>query len=207
MTEFITRRRALSATAGLGLAAAMPPWAAAQGARGVDEMALGAEDAAVEVIEYASLTCPHCARFHTDVFGKLKENYIEPGQVRFVMRDVYFDRYGLWAAMIARCGGPERYFGITDRLYRKQSEWARKPEPLEAVAEMKAIGRQAGLSDEQMDACLNDQAWAEALVAEYQKNREADGIDSTPTFVINGEKFSNMPYDDFASTLDEMLAS
>lgn len=207
MTDNFTRRRALSLTAGLGLAAAMPRWARAQDARPVDEMAIGVEEAPVKIIEYASLTCPHCARFHTDVFGKLKENYIEPGKVRFIVRDVYFDRYGLWAAMVARCGGPERYFGITDRLFNKQSDWARLPEPAEAVAAIKAIGRQAGLTDEQMDACLNDQAWAEALVAAYQKNVDADGIEGTPTFIINGEKYSNMPYDEFAATLDELLAS
>ena len=205
MTEFFTRRRALGVTAGLSLAAAMPRWATAQGARTVEEMAIGPEDAPVTVIEYASLTCPHCARFHSDVFGRLKENYIEPGRVRFIVRDVYFDRYGLWAAMIARCGGQERYFGIIDRLYSRQSEWARLPEPAEAVEAMKAIGRQAGLTDDQMDACLNDQAWAEALVAEYQKNQEEDGIDSTPSFIIDGEKFSNMSYEDFAAALDEKL--
>lgn len=217
MTIFTTRRHALIA----GLAAtatmtALPLWAqddtaktdapAATTDRTVQEMAMGSEDAPITVVEYASLTCPHCARFSTDVFPKIKANYVEMGKVRFIVHDVYFDRYGLWAAMIARCGGQEKYFGITDRMFAKQGDWARKQDPREAVDAMMAIGRQAGLTDEEMQACTQDQAWAEKLVAEFQKNAEADKVEGTPTFIINGEKYSNMPYDEFSKTLDEILA-
>lgn len=202
----LSRRRALqTGFAGSLALAAAPVWA--QQARAVEEMATGAEDAPVTVIEYASLTCPHCATFHNQVYDRIKENYIEPGKVRFVVRDVYFDRYGLWAAMVARCGGPERYFGIVDRLYEKQAEWSRTENPREAIAAMYAIGRQAGLTDEQMDECTGDQAWAEALVAEFQKNMEADDVQGTPTFFINGRKESNMGYEAFAEKLDAELAS
>ena len=130
MTD-ISRRTTLA----LGLAAAgslIAHPAFAQGARPIERMLIGSDDAPVKVIEYASLTCPHCARFHTDVFGQIKANYIETGKVQFEMRDVYFDRYGLWAAMIARCGGPERYFGITDILFKKQAEWSKLTDPAEA---------------------------------------------------------------------------
>ena len=204
MTLPLSRR----ATLALGLGAlAMPRFALAQEARTVDPMILGDEAAPVTVVEYASLTCPHCARFHTDVFGKLKANYIETGKVRFEMRDVYFDRYGLWAAMVARCGGAERYFGITDILFRKQAEWSRLSDPSEAIAAMYAIGRQAGLDNATMEACVQDQAWAEALVTEFQKNMEEDQVQGTPTFFINGEKAENMGYEDFAARLDEELGS
>ena len=204
MTLPLSRR----ATLALGLGAlAMPRFALAQEARTVDPMILGEEAAPVTVVEYASLTCPHCARFHTDVFGKLKANYIETGKVRFEVRDVYFDRYGLWAAMVARCGGAERYFGITDILFRKQAEWSRLSDPSEAIAAMYAIGRQAGLDNATMEACVQDQAWAEALVTEFQKNMEEDEVQGTPTFFINGEKAENMGYEDFAARLDEELGS
>lgn len=199
------RRQAL--TLGLGtVALALPGISFAQDTqRTVEPMILGEAGAPVTVVEYASLTCPHCASFHAQVFGKIKANYIETGKVKFEVRDVYFDRYGLWAAMIARCGDGSRYFGITDILYRKQADWSRLQDPGEAIAAIYAIGRQAGLDNETMEACVQDQDWAEALVAEFQKNMEADDVQGTPTFFIDGEKLSNMNYDDFAAKLDEAL--
>ena len=85
--------------------------------REVPDFGIGEADAPVTIVEYASFTCPHCAHFHDDVFKKLKADYIDTGKVQFVYREVYFDRYGLWAAMMARCGGEMRYFGITDMLF------------------------------------------------------------------------------------------
>lgn len=172
----------------------------------VVEMALGSEDAPVTVIEYASFTCPHCANFHTSVFEELKENYIDTGKVRFVYREVYFDRLGLWAGMTARCGGPERYFGLTSLLYEQQKEWVGSGNPAEVADNLRRIGRTAGLSNDQLDACLQDGEKAQALVAVYQQNAAADDISATPSFVINGEKYSNMNYRDFSAVLDELLA-
>lgn len=173
----------------------------------VEEMTLGAEDAPVTLVEYASFTCPHCARFHSEVFPKLKANYIDTGKVKFVYREVYFDRFGLWAAMMARCGGPEKYFAIADLLYEKQREWLSGNDPAEIVANMRRIGLSAGLTNEQIDACLNDRPMAEALVAEFQKNVEADGVNATPTLFVNGTKYSNMPYEELAAILDKELGS
>ena len=207
MTHLPLTRRHVLTTAAAGSAIVALPSFAQETTRTVEEMVLGDPDAPVTVIEYASLTCPHCARFHADVFGRIKTNYIETGKVRFILRDVYFDRYGLWGSMVARCGGPERYFGIIDLLLSRQAEWSRLSDPAEAIAAIYAIGRQAGMTNEQMDACVQDQAWAEALVAEYQKNQEADQIQGTPTFLINGQKESNMSYRDFAAKLDEALGS
>lgn len=92
-------------------------------------------------------------------------------------------------------------------MFRKQAEWSRLQDPGEAIAAIYAIGRQAGLDKDTMEACVQDQAWAEALVAEFQKNMEADDVQGTPTFFINGDKQSNMAYDDFAEMLDEALGS
>lgn len=209
MTPTPTRRAALA----MGLAATALPWPLAAQEdttatqREVREMTMGAADAPVTVVEYASLTCPHCASFHTEVFGRIRQNYIEPGKVRFVVRDVYFDRLGLWAAMVARCEGGDRYFGIVKRLYERQAEWSRAASVEEALSGIFAIGRQAGLTDGQMRACVNDQAWAEALVAAYQRNMERDNIEGTPTFLIDGRKESNMSYDAFAEKLDAALSS
>lgn len=198
----LTRRRLV----GISLATAVLPGALrAQGAREIVQMAKGAADAPVTMIEYASLTCPHCAAFHTEVLPQIEANYIEPGQVRLIYREVYFDRPGLWAAMMARCAGPDRYFGVIDLLYRAQDEWGRAEDPQVILDGLHAIGRQAGMSDGDIDACLQDAEFAKALVAEYQRNVAADGIDSTPTFLIDGAKTTNMPYEGFVTALDTAL--
>ncbi|SHI82314.1 Protein-disulfide isomerase [Palleronia salina] len=171
----------------------------------VQEMSMGNPDADVTVIEYASFTCPHCRTFHDNVFDDLKENYIDSGKINFIYREVYFDRYGLWAGMVARCAGPDRYFGIADLIYERQSEWA-QGEPAQIAQNLRQIGKTAGLGDDQLDACLNDAAKAQALVATYEQNAAADNIRATPSFVIDGENYSNMNYADFSAILDEKLA-
>ncbi|MCR9089276.1 MAG: DsbA family protein [Rhodobacteraceae bacterium] len=177
------------------------------GSTEIVEMTLGDPDAPITVVEYASFTCPHCATFHKTVFKELKENFIDTGKVQFVHREVYFDRFGLWAGMVARCGGPERYFGITDMVYSTQSEWTSGGDPATVVGNLRRIGKTAGLSDAELDACLADGEKAEALVAWYQENADADGVQGTPTFIIDGVQHSNMSYDDFAEILDEKLSN
>lgn len=153
----------------------------------VADMVQGAEDAPVTVTEYASYTCPHCARFHQEVYPELKP-LIDSGQVKFVYREVYFDLPGLWASMVARCGGDMRFFGITDMIYERQSDWTQGDG--NAIAEnLRRIGRAAGLGDEQIDTCFSDAETAQTLIAWYEENSEADDINSTPSFLINGEKF------------------
>lgn len=172
----------------------------------VPDLVIGNPDAKVTVVEYASYTCPHCATFHERVFKELKANYIDTGKIKFVYREVYFDRYGLWAAMVARCGGEMRYFGIQDMLYAEQQDWSGAGGAVDVVNALRKIGLKAGLTNEALDACLQDGAMAEAMVAKFQADSAADGIDSTPSFVINGKKHSNMGYADFAKVLDDLLA-
>ena len=95
----------------------------------IPDMMIGNPDAKVTVIEYASYTCPHCASFHASTFKDLKREYIDTNKINFVYREVYFDRYGLWASMIARCAGPDKFFGMTDLMFKTQSTWARAGEP------------------------------------------------------------------------------
>ncbi len=169
-------------------------------------MAIGPADAKVTIVEYASFTCPHCANFHAAVFKPLKADYIDTGKVRFEFREVYFDRYGLWASMMARCGGELRFFGITDILYTTQQEWAGTDDAGTVVENLKRIGRTVGMEDAAIDTCLNDAGMAEALVAQYQTNSTADGVEGTPTLLINGEKHSNMSYEDLKLIIDPLLA-
>ena len=172
----------------------------------IQQMSLGAEDAPVTVIEYASFTCPHCRDFHANTFEQLREDYIDTGDVRWIYREVYFDRFGLWASMLARCGGEERFFGLVDLIYENQSEWVQGDDPAAIAENLRRLGRTAGMEDETLNACLQDAAKAQALVAWYQENAEADDIQSTPSFVIDGELYNNMPYDEFSKILDEKLA-
>jgi len=173
---------------------------------GIVDMVSGNPDATVEIIEYASFTCPHCASFHAGNYKKLKSEYIDTGKIRFVYREVYFDRFGLWASLVARCGGQEKFFGLADLIYSGQAEWSRAGEPAAIVEELRKIGRLAGLDNEKLEACLQDGDQAQALVAWYQENAEADDIDSTPSFVINGKKYNNMSYPDMKEIIDEALA-
>ncbi len=170
------------------------------------DIILGDPDAPVTVIEYASYTCPHCADFHVNSGTRLKADYVDSGKVKFIHREVYFDRYGLWAGMIARCGGDMRYYGMNDLIYRGQRDWIGSGDPEEVLENLKALGRTAGMSNDQMEACLNDRAMAESMVAAYQQNAAADEINATPpTLVIDGEKHSNMPYDDLKAIIDAKL--
>jgi protein-disulfide isomerase len=173
----------------------------------IADLVLGNPDAPVTLIEYASFTCPHCATFHATTFKELKRDYIDTGRIRFVYREVFFDRPGLWAAMVARCAGPERYFGIAEMLYSQQREWAGSGDPLQVVAALKRIGRVAGLSDAELDACLQDGARAQAMIAKFQADTAADGINSTPSLVLNGVRHGNMAYEDLRRLIDAELAA
>ncbi len=166
---------------------------------------LGNPDASVVVVEYSSFTCPHCATFNQGAFQQIKENFIDTDQILFLKREVYFDRYGLWAGMVARCGGGTRYHGMVELIYDTQSSWAGSNDPAVVADNLRRLGRQAGMSNDEINACLEDADKALELTEFYQANAERYGIRSTPSFVINGKLFSNMPYAEFERVLTEKL--
>ena len=167
-------------------------------------MVLGNEDAPVVLIEYASFTCPHCRNFHEDSFLKLKKDYIEPGQVKYIFREVYFDKYGLWAAMVARCGGSKKYFGLIDLIFKKQDEWT-TGDVDEVVAKLERIGKISGMSENEIQNCMQNNTKARALVEKYRENALKDDIKSTPSFIINGKLYSNMDYDKLTEIIENNL--
>lgn len=171
----------------------------------VNDMTQGNPEAALTVIEYASFTCPHCASFHEKVYPSLKADYIDTGKINFVYREVYFDLPGLWGSMVARCGAEQRFFGITNLLYERQKEWLASGDRAQIEKDLRKIGKLAGLGEDQLNACLTDEARAKELVGWYQGNAEEHGIRSTPSFVIDGTTYSNMAYSEFRSILDEKL--
>lgn len=172
----------------------------------VVEMIQGNPDAPVQVLEYASYTCPHCASFHANQYQQIKENYIDTDLIGFTYREVYFDPQGLWASMVARCGGEMRFFGISNIIYEQQQVWARGESGEEIITSLRNIGKVAGLTDAELDVCLTDEAKAQELTGWYRYNQQADDVQGTPTFFINGQKYSNMNYADFSAVLDEKLA-
>lgn len=153
-----------------------------------DDMVIGAPNAPVTIIEYASLTCPHCANFHTGSLPQIKEQYIDQGLVKFVYRDFPLDRAALWASMLARCAGPERYFSFLDVLFRQQSNWARGNDGQQIQDNLKRLARLGGFSDATFDSCLKDKAVETAVLDQSLKGEREFKISSTPTLIINGKK-------------------
>jgi len=208
MTRFVTQIRAAFTVASiLLLTGAVSAQEAEVDTSTIVEMVQGAEDAPVTIVEYASYTCPHCANFHAGPYKQLKKDYIDTGKVKFIYREVYFDRYGLWASMVARCSGPEKFFGITDLIFAGQSDWTKAGDASSIVDELRKIGRLAGIEDETLEACLQDGTKAQTLVAWYQEHAEADEVTSTPSFIINGKNVANQSYAEFSAIIDAELGS
>ncbi len=171
------------------------------------DIVLGEESAPVTMIEYASFTCSHCRDFHNDSFAKLKAEYIDTGKVKFIQRDVYFDAVGLWAGVLARCGGDDKYYAMAGMLFEDQSTWLAAQSGDEIAANLRKVGAKAGMSTEQMDTCWADQQQVANLVATFQKHAGDDQIQGTPTFMINGEMVQNQPWDSLKKVLDDKIAA
>lgn len=167
------------------------------------EQALGNPDAPVTMIEYASLTCPHCAQFHTEVLPDLEERYISTGKVRLIYRDFPLDERALMAAELAHCAGPDRYFGFLDVLFETQSSWARAEDPVDAL---KKLGKLGGMSDQQMDQCLADKELSNSILQARLDGQNEHQVSSTPTLVINGEVYSGpRDIDSLSQVIDPLL--
>lgn len=168
------------------------------------EMTLGDKSAPVTVYEYASMTCTHCAEFAKDTFPEVKKNFVDTGKVYYVFREFPFDPVATAAFMLARCAGPERYFGFIEVLFRSQEQWAFVETPMEAL---KKLARQGGFSDEKFDACMKDQAVFDHVKTVAQRAAQQFGVRSTPTFFVNGEKVEGaIPYKDFEEILNKKLS-
>jgi protein-disulfide isomerase len=167
-----------------------------------EDMVLGSPDAKVTILEYASLTCPHCARFHKETLPKIKAEFIDTGKAKLVYRDFPFDEASLRAAMMARCAGEERYFGFLDALFSSQESWAN---PTNWRANLARIAKLGGMSQETFDNCLADKTVEEPILAKRLEGQKL-GVDSTPTFFINGEKVAGAyPFDHFAEIIKRKL--
>jgi protein-disulfide isomerase len=201
---------ALGALGALGTIDALRSRAAAQTfspleleAKGpLDDIPLGAENAPVTMIEYASMTCPHCAAFENQVFPKLKEKYIDTGKVRYIMREYPLDRLAAAAFMLARCAGPDKYNPMIETLFQQQQKWAVK----DPIPPLLAIAKQAGFTQQTFDKCINDTALLNKIQQVRDRAASKFKVDATPTFFINGRRYSGeMPIEEIDKIIQELL--
>ena len=220
----ITRREFCQSSATVALAAALltstalPPFAAAQ-AQGqitippaelmqpdaLPEMSMGNDKASVTVIEYASMTCPHCAHFQETTFPEFKKRYIDTGKVRYIFREFPLDTLAAAAFMLARCAGEKdstRYFAMVDTMFRQQRTWAvEKPIP-----PLLAIAKQAGFTEQSFNACLANQKMLDGIESIRQRAVDKYKVQSTPTFFINGVAYPGaLEIDEFSKLIDAQL--
>ena len=168
------------------------------------EPSIGDAAAPVTIIEYASLTCPHCAAFHNEVLPELKQRYIDAGKVRLVLRDFPLDENALKAAVIAHCAGPERQPRFIEVFFAQQQSWTRAKDPIIALKQLARLG---GLGDGEIDACLADKDLENAVLQARLDGQKEFDIKSTPTFIINGKVHTgNQTAADFAAVIDPLLS-
>jgi protein-disulfide isomerase len=171
-----------------------------------DDMVLGRADAPLVLIEYASMTCPACARFHNEVLPRLKSQYIDGGQLKLVYRDFPLDRVALQAAQLARCVPTERYFAFLEVLYRQQDQWAAGRDPGVMIDRIKQLAVLAGLPRERASACVEDQSLQLKIVATAQAGEREFRIASTPSLVLNGKRYTGaLNFEDLDKALREAL--
>ena len=178
-------------------------FAAAAAEPAIHEFALGNPKAKVTVIEYASLTCPHCAHFQATDFKQIKKNYIDTGKIRFLMRDFPLDGLAMAGAVVARCVAPDKGQKLAELLFENQESWASAQKPIEPLHE---LGKLAGISEADFDACLKNKPLVAALQEEQKQAAVKFKIDATPAFFIGDQDFQGNPgYDEMAAAIDREL--
>ena len=210
-------RRALLLSLGLsGLAAGlgMSPFAALAQSKGplevpveelmkpgpLGDISLGAPDAKVTVVEYASMTCGHCAHFSKDVWPEFKKKYVDTGKVHYIFREFPLDNLAAAASMLARCAGGEKTFPLIEVLFEKQAEWAfAEGNPVPKLFE---FAKQAGFTQESFDKCLTDQKLLDNVTAGRTRASDVFGVSATPTFFVNGKRLDGGPT---MANLDKMI--
>jgi len=164
------------------------------------DIMIGDDDAPITIVEYASMTCGHCARFHNDVFPELKEKYIDTGKVQFVLREFPLDGLAVAAFMLARCAGGDRYYPMVGGMFETQKTWAVPGE--DGKQKLSRIAKQAGFSQESYDKCMADQELFNKIVEVRKRGHEEYGVDSTPSFFVNGKRMKGLDIKDFDAAIE-----
>lgn len=166
------------------------------------DKALGDANAPVKIVEYMSMTCPHCANFHNNTFDKIKEKYIDSGKVYFIIREFPFDPRAAAAFMLARCAPENQYYPFVSMLFKQQQTWATAQDARAALLQMSKL---AGFSQESFEACLTNQKLLDDVNATMQRGAGEFGVNSTPTFIINGKKYAgDMSLESMSALIDSL---
>ena len=166
------------------------------------DVVLGSDKAPVTIIEYASMTCPHCAHFSTTTFPELQKRYIDTGKVRFIFREFPLDALAAAGFMLARCGGNDKFMPIVETLFAKQPEWMVK----EPIPPLQSIAKQFGYTEQSFNECLANQKVLDAIQEVRDRGAGKLGVNSTPTFFINGKRFvGDQSIDTLAKEIDPYL--
>ena len=188
---FLVGISALALMASSDMVVSLPAWAQAKmpeadlaQAGPLGDQVMGAENAPITIIEYASMTCPHCAQFQEKTFPKLKERYIDTGKVRFIFREFPLDPLAAGAFMLARCADKDKYFAIIDLLFGTQREWV-VPNPLQPMLN---VAKQAGYTEETFNTCLKNQQVLDGIQSVRDRAAKVLNVESTPTFFVNGKR-------------------
>ncbi|MBB2970057.1 DsbA family protein [Mesorhizobium sp. RMAD-H1] len=167
------------------------------------DMVMGNADAPVTIVEYASMTCPHCAHFAETTLPAIKQKYIDTGKVRLIFREFPFDPRAAAAFMLARCSPEDRYFPMVDVLFKQQQQWAAAAD---AEAPLMQIAKLAGFTQESFKACLTNQQLLDDVNASRERGEKEFGVTSTPTFFINGKKYAGaLSVDQMSAIIDGLL--
>ena len=166
------------------------------------EQSIGKEDAPITVVEYMSMTCPHCAHFHNTTFETIKKNYVDTGKVRFILREFPFDPRAAAAIMLARCAPNNSYFPMVSMMFKQQEVWAAAEDGRAALLQMSKL---AGFTQESFEKCLTDQKLLDDVNAVRERGAKEFGVDSTPTFIINGKRYAGaMSVESMSALLDSI---
>ena len=153
----------------------------------LEEKSIGKPDAPIKMIEFASLTCGHCARFHNEVMPAIKEKYINNGKIFFIYKDFPLDKFALKASIISRCSGNKNYFSFLDVFYKKQSSWTKSQDPFKSLLKIAKIG---GLKDEEVKVCVGNKSIEDGLLKDRLQSSKKYDITATPTIYLNGKKYT-----------------
>ena len=168
-----------------------------------EEIFLGNKDAKVTVIEYASMTCIHCADFHKDVYPKIKENYIDTNKIKFIYRDFPLDKQALFGSVLAKCAPKEKYFDFVELILSTQKKWITNDDTF--IDKLKNIGKLAGLTESKINNCFKDEQIVDNIINTRNFAERKYNISSTPSFIINNKKYSAMSYENFEKIIENLI--
>ncbi|MGN8019990.1 DsbA family protein [Phyllobacterium sp. 22229] len=167
------------------------------------DIVMGKADAPVTIIEYASMTCPHCAHFTVATLPAIKEKYIDTGKAKLILREFPFDPRAAAAFMLARCAPEDRYYPLVDVLFKQQEQWAASANAVEPLMQ---ISKLAGFTQESFNACLTNQKLLDDVNASRDRGAKDFGVNATPTFFINGTKYAGaLSVDEMSAIIDGLL--